>query len=777
MGIGLSAADPKRVYVLVDALPKDAGLYRSDDRGQSFVKVTDDKRIYNRGWYFGGITIDPSDADKVYVADTIMLRSDDGGRHFIALKGDPTGDDYHRLWIDPENPRRQILGVDQGALVTQNGGETWSSWYNQPTGQFYHVVTDDRFPYRVYGAQQDSGAAGVPSRTDYGWDGINMTQFHEITAGGEADNIAPDPADPDVVYGGRVDRLDLRTNQTRNVDPTMAFPDDYRGTWTLPLVFSKADHALYFGNQRVFRTTDDGQHWAPVSPDLTREDPGVPENLDAPTIADVSRDQKRRGVVYSIGPSSLDAKLIWAGTDDGLVWRTTDGGGGWTDLTPKQLGPWSKIGVVEPGHADAQTAYIAVDRHRLDDFKPYVYRTHDGGRSWKLIAKGLDKGGVLNAVNVVREDPRRPGLLFAGTERGVFVSFDDGDVWQPLQTGLPVTSIRDIEVKGDDLVIATHGRGFYILDNMAALRELGAQGGGGPRLFAPAATYRTRVSGFTGTPMPKDEPIAVNPPNGAYIDYLLTEPAKGPVEVVIRDASGREVRRFSSAEKVEPLDPGKLTAAPEWIDQRKPLAAGEGAHRLVWNFRYAATPGLSDDPHADGVWAPPGVYDVELIVDGASRRAKLEVKPDPRVKAEPAAYETEFQMARDIEAAQAQVNVALKQAATLHAALASRIRAAEAAEKTRLQALDERLVQITDLEIDKNPRNPYPLPPRSLVGLRFLSARLGVLYDAVDGSDGGPSADAAAGWSQARTALAGTLKAWAELLADTPADLRTVRPG
>lgn len=777
MGIGVSAADPKRVYVLVDGLPGAGGLYRSDDRGASFAKVTDDKRIWNRGWYFGGVTVDPANADKVYVADTIMLRSDDGGRRFIALKGDPTGDDYHRLWIDPAEPKRQILGVDQGTLITQNGGETWSSWFNQPTGQFYHVITDDRFPYRVYGAQQDSGAAGVPSRTDAVWDGINMTQFHEVTAGGESDNIAPDPDDPDIVFGGRVDRLDLKTGQTRSVDPTLAFPDDYRGTWTLPLVFGKADHALYFGNQRVFRTTDRGQHWTPISPDLTREDPAVPANLDAPTIADVERTQARRGVVYAIGPSPLDARLIWAGTDDGLVWRTVDGGGHWTNLTPKPLGPWSKVGVVEAGHADPQTAYLAVDRHRLDDFRPYVYRTHDGGKSWKLIAKGLEKGGELNAVNVVREDPKTPGLLFAGTERGVFVSFDDGEAWQPLQSGLPVTSIRDIEVKGDDLVIATHGRSFYILDDMAALRELkAAPKAEAARLFAPAGAVRTRNPGFAGTPMPKDEPMAANPPNGAYIDYALAETPKGPVEIVVRDGSGAEVRRFSSSDRLEPLDAGKLTAAPEWIDRPVIPSATPGAHRQVWNFRYAAAPGLSEDPHADGVWAPPGVYDVELRVDGASRHARLEIRPDPRVKAEPADYQAQFAMAREIEAAQARVSAALKEAGELHKALVERMKAAEAAEKARLQALDARIVQITDLEFDKNPRNPMPSPPRSLTGLRFLSTRLGVLYDATDGSDGAPTADAQAGWRQAQAALADTLKAWADLKADTPAGLMPPKP-
>lgn len=768
IGIGVSPADPKRVYALVDAKDGKGGLYRSDDRGATFTRVTDDKRIWNRGWYFGGITIDPSNADVVYVCDTIMLRSDDGGRHFIPLKGDETGDDYHRLWIDPADPQRRILGVDQGALVTLNGGRTWSSWFNQPTGQFYHVVTDNRFPYRVYGAQQDSGAAGVPSRAD-GRDGINMTHFREITAGGESDNIAPDPDDPDTVFGGRVDRLDLKTGQTRKVDPDLAFPEDQRVTWTLPLVFGKADHALYFGNQRVFRTSDGGAHWSPISPDLTREKPKVPDTLDAPTVADIERDSPRRGVVYAIGPSPIDAKTVWAGTDDGLVWRTTDGGGHWRNLTPKGLGAWSKVGVVEAGHADPQTAYIAVDRHRLDDFRPFVYRTHDGGRSWTLIAKGLETG-KLSAVNVVREDPKTPGLLFAGTERGAFVSFDDGDEWQPLQAGLPVTSVRDIEVHDDDLVIATHGRAFYVMDDIAALRELKAGATAGTRLFTPAVAYRTRVGGFTGTPMPKDEPMAPNPPNGAYLDYALAEPAKGPVVLVVRDASGAEVRRYSSADQPKPPELGKLEVAPEWLDRPRPPSGQAGAHRVVWDFRYAAAAGLADEPAAAGVWAPPGTYDVELIVDGASLHRPLTLKPDPRVKADPDGYARAFVLAREVEADQVRVKAAAKEAKAIHDAMVAKARTAPAKEQAALATRDRELMQVTDLELDKDGHAPSK-PPRSLTGLRFLQARLEALAEAVDGADGAPTPDAESGVAQAHAAVADALAALERFKAASPAGL------
>ncbi|MDQ2859944.1 MAG: hypothetical protein M3T55_04290, partial [Pseudomonadota bacterium] len=510
IGLATAQSAPGRLYALIDA--KDGGLYRSDDAGANWTKVNGDPRIWARGWYFSGLTINPRNADEIWVCDTIVLHSLDGGRTFLPLKGDPTGDDFHSLWIDPSDPDRRILGSDQGAQVTLNGGVTWSSWYNQPTGQFYHVATDNRFPYRVYGAQQDSGAADIPSRTD-GWDGINLTQFHESAAGGESDNIAPDPADPDVIYGGRVDRLDLRSGQVRDVDPTLAFPDRYRGTWTLPLVFGKRDNALYFANQRIFRTTDGGQRWTPISPDLTRPDPGVPATLDAATAADDNGVGPRKGVVYAIGPSPIAASDIWAGTDDGMVWRTTDGGVHWADVTPKGLTAWSKIGVVEPSHFDRNVAYIAVDRHRLDDFAPYLYRTGNGGKSWTAIANGLGGGNGLNAVNVVREDPMKRALLYAGTERGAFVSFDDGVMWEPLRAGLPTTSVRDIDVHGDDLVIATHGRGFYVMDDIESLRELAADGGAaGARLYKPAPAIRILAPAFTGTPMPKDEPMAANPP-------------------------------------------------------------------------------------------------------------------------------------------------------------------------------------------------------------------------------------------------------------------------
>ena len=548
------------------------GLYRSDNRGLTWTKVTGDKRIFNRGWYFGGITANPKNADQVWVANTIMLRSDDGGAHFIPTKGDPTGDDFHSLWIDPENPDRRILGVDQGTLITLNGGKTWSSWYNQPTGQFYHVSTDNRFPYRIYGAQQDLGAAAVPVRSDSVVDGITMAQFHEVTAGGESGEIAPDPNDPDIVYGGTVERLDLKSGQTKSVDPTLAFPDDYRGEWTLPLTFGKRDHALYFGNQRIFRTRDGGRTWTPISPDLTRTELTVPATLDAPTAADTATKGPRRGVVYDIATSPLTDGLIWAGTDDGLIWRTTDDGAHWQNVTPPALQPWSKVGIIEASHFDPNTAYAAIDRHRVDDQKPYILRTRDAGRNWQPVVQGLPNQGGPNSVNVVREDPVQRGLLFAGTERGAYVSFDDGDHWQPLANGLPTTSVRDITIHGNDVVIATHGRGFYVLDDIVPLRALAANAAPGLRLFPLATAVRLNEPGFTGTPMPKDEPLAPNPPLGAMIDYSIDGTAPQPVEIAIYDQSGAAVNRFTSSDPVKPDRP-RNTPGRARVDCRCEAAA------------------------------------------------------------------------------------------------------------------------------------------------------------------------------------------------------------
>jgi photosystem II stability/assembly factor-like uncharacterized protein len=780
IGLAMAPSRPDRIYAMVDA--ERGGLYRSDDDGATWTLTSDDPRIWGRGWYFGGIAVEPRDADVVYACNTSLYRSQDGGRSFAPVKGAPGGDDYHELWIDPVNPERRMLGVDQGALVSLNGGETWSSWYNQPTGQFYRVATDNRFPYRVYGSQQDSGAAAVPSRTTQR-DGINQTHFQVITAGGENDSLAPDPGDPNLIFGGRVEKSDLLTGQTHTLDPTLAFPGRHRSVWTLPLVFSRRDpRVLYFADQRLFRTADGGRSWSAISPDLTREDAGVPPNLDPATAAWDGGTGKRRGVIYTIAPSRVADRDIWVGTDDGLLWRTRDEGGHWSDVTPQALGAWSKVTMLEVSHTEKDTAWAAVDRHRLDDFAPYIHRTADGGKSWTLSVSGIPRGSFVNAV---REDPIRPGLLYAGTEKGMYVSFDGGDSWQSLQLDLPVTSVRDIDVHGDDVVIATHGRALWILDDVTPLRQVDAVLAREEAwLFTPATAVRVRPAGFAGTPMPKDEPRAENPLLGANLDYVLGRVPETAVTLGILDEKGELVRRYSSADKLQELGREERRLAPEFLSPPVVLPATPGMHRFVWPLRYPAPPALAEaNTSKDGVWAPPGRYTVELSVGGHRVTRPLVVEPDPRVKLAPEGWSRQFEMARRVERARESVAAAMVEAEALHKQLAARTAAlpAPTPPASTSRAAAARPVSpavslsraMADLDVDAQVLSEYegpgprsvPPPPKSLSSLRSLEGALAKLASAVDGADADPTPDARAGFDHLESALTKTLAAWEALKA------------
>ncbi len=758
VGIAFAPSEPRRVYALVDA--KEGGLYASTDGGATWTRASADRRIWERGWYFGGVTVDPKDANTVYACDVTLYRSTDGGKTFLPIKGAPGGDDYHSLWIDPGQPRRMILGTDQGAVVSVDGAKTWSSWYNQPTAQFYHVATDDRDPYWIYGAQQDSGAAATPSRTDYA--SITLRDWRPIAVGGENGYIAPDAAHPDTVFGGGVGRFDWKTLQEQNVDPTLAYPGDYRGEWTLPLAMSASEPgAIYFGNQFLFRSTDGGGHWEKISGDLTREAPGVPANLDPATAADSATPGPRRGVIYAVAPSPLVAGLVWCGTDDGLVWRTRDGGRQWQDVTPPQLTPWSKVGVLEASRFDADTVYAAIDRHRLDDLDPHIYRTRDAGKTWVSIARGIPAGSF---VNVVREDPERRGLLYAGTETGVFVSFNDGEDWQSLQGNLPNCSVRDISVRRGDLVVGTHGRSFWVLDDLSPVRQLDAKTAAAKAwLFAPREAVRLNPAGFQGTPEPKDEPAAENPPRGAVLDYLLQAPSAAPVVIEILDASGALVRRYASDDATEPPDLQAIRVTEDWVPEAAPPSAAAGLHRVVWDLHYAAAPGLARSRRARaGVWAPPGRYSVRLTAGGQTLTQALVVRKDARVPASDEALVRQFELARRVEAERVRAAAALASAVSLRKQSAALAGKASGSAAAALSAFGKEVDAAAGPAV--SPEEFYDVSQAGPTTLLRLVVSLARLEEAIESADAAPTADAVAGFGQRQESLEQGLARWKELV-------------
>jgi photosystem II stability/assembly factor-like uncharacterized protein len=665
VNVAIAPSRPSRLYASVATTErgeygsgKGLGLYRSDDSGESWIRVTDDPRPVMRigGGDLAVPVVDPANPDVVYACSIVAHRSEDGGRTWRSWRGAPGGDDYQNMWINPEHPNVILLASDQGAIVTRNGGRTWSSWYNQPTAQLYHVIADDAFPYRVCGGQQESGSVCIASRGNDGE--ITFREWHPVGVI-EYGYVAPDPLDPNVVYGaGRneVSRFHWDTGQVQDVTPIPVRDGTWRTERTEPIAFSPVDpHALYYAANVLFKTTDGGRTWGIVSPDLSRPQPGVPPSVGALAASDPEA-AKRRGAIYSLGLSFETTDTIWAGTDDGFVWITRNAGKDWTNVTPPGLEAWSKVTQISASHFDDDTAYVSVSRFRVDDLRPLILRTHDGGRSWQTIVDGLAPD---EPVNTVREDPGRRGLLFAGTERSVAVSFDDGDHWQPLQLNLPRTSMRDLWIKDDDLIVGTHGRSFWVLDDITPLRQMSEAVARAPvHLFDPAPAYRVKRSTYTDTPYPPDEPMAANPPAGAVIDYVLGRPAAGPLTLEILDASGAVVRRYRSDDPPEPTaaELRRQLIPPYWVRPSRNPGTGAGMHRFVWDLHYAAPFSTThsypiaavphDTPRGPfGVRALPGRYQVRLSVDGVVLEAPLTVKPDPRVEAPDAALQQQFELA------------------------------------------------------------------------------------------------------------------------------------
>lgn len=663
----------QRVYALIDT--KQGGLYRSDDGGEHWSLAGNDRRILGRLWYFGEVDVDPKDPDTVYLPNVSIYRSSDGGKNFIAIKGAPGGDDYHTLWIDPSNPQRMILGCDQGVSVSLDGGKTWSSWYNQPTAQFYHVAVDNQFPYRVYGAQQDSGSVSTTSRSDTG--SITFRDWF-TTGAGESGYIAPDPSDANIIYGGEtyggLHRFDRRTGQTQVISPasTQNFGFDIshaelRFTWTSPLVFSPQDsHVLYFGSQYLLRSSDQGASWERISPDLTGTQPGTPSE-GLPSVQNARA--RGYGVIYTIAPSPVAAGEIWIGTDTGLIHLTRDGGKTWENVTPPGLSDWSKISLIDASHFDAGTAYAAVDKHRLDDVSPQIFRTHDFGKTWAKITAGIPKGAYVRAV---REDSVRKGLLFAGTELGVHVSLNDGGSWQPLRLNMPVAPVHDLVVKNNDLVIATHGRSFWILDDVSPLREMSNAGAlSAAHLFTPALAIRMRANVNTDTPLPAEVPAGENPPTGAIFYYYLKSQPQHEVVLEVMDGQDKLIRRYSSNDQPTVPDPKTVAFPSYWFKLPEKLSTGIGLHRFVWNLRYAnpAVPfpeysmatafGQNTPTEPEGPQVLPGTYKVRLTVDGNSMTRTFSVSMDPRVRATADDLQKQFALEMKIYNALGQGNQAL----------------------------------------------------------------------------------------------------------------------
>jgi photosystem II stability/assembly factor-like uncharacterized protein len=716
----ISRSNPQILFASI-ATKSGVDLYRSTDGGGTWTTPTTDPRPKMRigGGDLPVPGIDPKNPDVVYSTSTVTWKSTDGGKTWIGWRGAPGGDDYQNIWINPNDPNIVQLGSDQGTIITVNGGESWSSWYNQPTAQLYHVNADSAFPYRLCSGQQESGSVCIASRGNDGE--ITFRDWHPVAAE-EYGFVVPDPTDPDIVVGGKLSRYDRRTTQAQNISPAPLGSPDFRVVRTAPIAFSPFNsHLMYFAANTLWATSDGGQSWKQVSPDLTRKTFGVPavvgEYRSEPTAQ-----PKQRGVIYALALSTVDPKVMWAGTDDGLIWLTIDSGANWNNVTPPQLSAWQKVSVLDASHTDANTVYAAVNTLRLDDLRPHIYRTHDAGKTWTEIVNGIPEN---QNVNSVREDTIRKGLLFAGTEGSVYVSFDDGDHWQSLRFNLPATSVRDLLIKDNDLAIATHGRGFWILDDITPLRQWDPSVfTSRPHLFGPELAMRVRWDTNSDTPLPPDVAAGQNPPDGAILNYSLKSLSFAPVTLEIWDHVGKLVRRYSSDDLPKP---NPLLEIPEyWVRPPERVSKEPGLHRFVWDLHYTPVPGIKPEypiaavykntaPAPTSPWVMPGRYAVILTVDGQKYTQPIIVEMDPRVKTSledlQKQFDLSYQVYRDLLKIQPVVEMADSAQAKLKDARAK----ASGDEAAKLDAVSKELETLKGGE-GRRRRGQQPAP--TLTGAR-----------------------------------------------------------
>jgi photosystem II stability/assembly factor-like uncharacterized protein len=778
--VAIAPTDARRIYATVAMASGKLAFYRSDDAGESWSQATDDPRPSGRigGGDLAVPRVDSKNPDVVYCASTVTMRSTDGGKTWAGFRGAPGGDDYQNLWINPNDPNIVLLVSDQGALVTVNGGASWSSWYNQPTAQIYHVAVTPTFPYRVCGGQQESGSVCISSRGNDG--AITYREWHPVGVI-EYGYVAPDPLDPDVIYGGgrsEVSKFHWSTGQVQNITPIPLRSTKYRTNRSEPTMFSPIDpHTLYFASNVLFKTTDGGNSWQSISPDLTRENPGTPASVR--TLVPKGAD-KQRGVIYALAPSFKNINALWAGTDDGLIWQTRDGGKKWSDITPKELTPWSKVTQISASRFDDDTAYASVSRFRINDEQPYIYRTHDSGRTWKLITTGLPDFGP---VDTVREDPVRKGLLFAGTENAVWVSFDDGDHWQSLQLNLPHTSMRDLWIHDNDLIVATHGRSFWILDDISPLRETDSLANADAHLFTPAPAYRIHRDTYTDTPLPPDEPMAANPPDGAVIDYYFAHASSAPVTLEILDARGQLVRKFSSADKPDVSDAElkKQLIPLYWLRPFRSLSSEAGMHRWVWDLHYpapdatrhdypiSAIPG--DTPRYPlGPTALPGSYTARLTANGKSYTAPFTVRMDPRVQISAASLEAKFQCETRLSSLLSQSSKATMQAGSIRDRLQKLSEQAAGTTRDAVQSFQSKLATVLGAPAG------FAAPPADELTLTRVNGQVAVLYGQVWQADAEPTAAQSEASSVVEHDAADVMKRWETLkTSDLPALNRLLR--